>query len=106
MFSVEVRPVQCALQTAAWLVVACMPPAGYAEADDDPFERVSAKIVAAQEAGGTYAAELIDPLTDLSLLYAESGDYALEAAVLERVVQVVRANFGLYSLEQARFIQQ
>jgi len=55
---------------------------------------------------GALAAELIDPLEELALRYAENDDYALAAATIERALDVVRVNYGLYSLEQAPLLQQ
>src|SRR5262249_47896773 len=46
------------------------------------------------------------PLQDLSFLYQERGDFALELAALEQARQVVRANYGLSSLEQAPLMRQ
>lgn len=55
---------------------------------------------------GPHAESLIGPLTALALLYQEEGDRLLATATIERALQVVRANYGLYALEQAPFIQQ
>jgi len=51
-------------------------------------------------------AELIGPFTALGLSYQESGDYLLSSTVIQRALEVVRVNYGLYSLEQASLIQQ
>jgi hypothetical protein len=75
-------------------------------ADDGVQVDIAAKILAAQEQGGPYAQELIDPLMSLSLLYQENGQHALASAVAEQASQVVRANYGLRSLEQAPMIRQ
>lgn len=50
---------------------------------------------------GVQSKELIEPLTALSLYYEEAGDYGIADATIERLLQVIRANFGLYSLDQA-----
>lgn len=55
---------------------------------------------------GALSAELIDPLEELALRYAEGDDHALAAAAIERALDVVRVNYGLYSLEQAPLLQQ
>lgn len=73
---------------------------------EDALTLIAERIVEAQARGGPYAPELIDPLKTLSVLYQERGDYAREAAVLEQAMQVIRANFGLRSLEQAPLIRQ
>ena len=54
--------------------------------------------------GGAYSEELIAPLSELALLYQEADDRALASATIERALQVVRANYGLYSLDQAPLI--
>jgi len=56
--------------------------------------------------GGAYSEELIAPLSELALLYQEADDRALASAAIERALQVVRANYGLYSLAQARLISR
>lgn len=59
-----------------------------------------------QSTGGLYSEQLIGPLTVLALLYQEDGDRTLATAAIERARQIVRANYGLYSLEQAPQLQQ
>jgi hypothetical protein len=54
---------------------------------------------------GPQARELIEPLTALSLFYEEAGDYRLADPAIERLLQVIRANYGLYSLEQVPSIR-
>jgi len=49
---------------------------------------------------------LIGPLTALGLLYQESGDHLLATSAVDRARQVIRVNYGLYTLEQAPLIQQ
>jgi hypothetical protein len=56
--------------------------------------------------GGAYSEELTAPLSELALLYQEADDRALASATIERVLQVVRANYGLYSLAQAPLISR
>jgi len=70
------------------------------------LEQIAAEILEAQTQGGPYAKELIEPLRDLSFVYQGKGEHALELAALEQARQVVRANYGLSSLEQAPLIQQ
>ncbi len=59
-----------------------------------------------QARSGPYSEGLIGPLSDLALLYQDRGNHDLAAAVIHRVIQVVRANEGLHSLEQVPPIQQ
>jgi len=56
--------------------------------------------------GGVYSEELIAPLSELALLYQEADDRALASATIDRALQVVRANYGLYSLAQAPLISR
>lgn len=56
--------------------------------------------------GGVYSEELIAPLSELALLYQEADDRAPASATIERALQVVRANYGLYSLAQAPLISR
>jgi len=74
--------------------------------DNEAYAQLAEQILAAQTQSGAYAKELIDPLTTLSYLYAENGDHALAAAITEQALQVIRANYGLRTLEQAPLIRQ
>jgi hypothetical protein len=76
------------------------------DAHAEALTRITDRIVATQALGGPYARELIEPLMDLSLFHQERGDYALELAAIEQALHVVRANYGLRSLEQAPLIRQ
>jgi hypothetical protein len=75
-------------------------------AADDTRSDVTERIRQAQSQGGPYSKELIDPLTTLSLLYREDGQSVLADAVIEQALQVMRANYGLRSLEQAPLLRQ
>jgi hypothetical protein len=70
------------------------------------MQTISNRIREVEADGGPYSKELIDPLTSLASLYAESGNHDLAAAVTEQALQVIRANYGLRSLDQAPLIQQ
>ena len=72
----------------------------------DYHRTIAEKIENEQTLNGPYSADLIDPLTTLGLLYQEGADHDLAAAALERALQVVRANYGLHSLDQAPLIRQ
>ncbi len=74
--------------------------------DDDEYAQLAEQVLETQTRGGAYAKELIDPLTTLSFLYEENGDHSLAAAVTEQALQVIRANYGLRTLEQAPLIRQ
>ncbi len=80
-------------------------PAERLRADDDR-ERIAEEIAAAQAKGGLQSSELIDPLTELATLYETEGEHALAAAALEEARHVVRANYGLHTLDQAPLMEQ
>jgi hypothetical protein len=80
-------------------------PAERLRADDDG-ERFAEEINAAQATGGSRSPDLIDPLTELAVLLAAVGDHALATAALEQARHVVRANFGLHTLEQLPLMEQ
>jgi hypothetical protein len=75
-------------------------------AADDAKSDITERIRQVQSEGGPYSKELIDPLTTLSLQYLEDGQSVLADAVLEQALQVMRANYGLRSLEQAPLLRQ
>ena len=55
---------------------------------------------------GTFAPDLVDDLVTLAGLYQESGEHDVALGLLDRARQIVRVHAGLYSLDQARMIQQ
>jgi hypothetical protein len=75
------------------------------EADAARQEQIIARIEQ-QERSGPLSEGLIDPLSDLALMYQDRGDHDLAVAVIHRIRQLVRANNGLHSLEQIPLIQQ
>lgn len=72
----------------------------------DDKERIAEEISAAQEAGGPRSPELIKPLTELAEIYESEGQRANSIAALEEARQLVRANYGLYTLEQVPLMEQ
>lgn len=109
MVSFEVRPLLSAIKLMPLIVAVGVSRAGVTQSATDgdaSLDQIVDNILEARAEGGTYAKELIEPLTDLSILYRERGNYALEAVTLENALQVVRANYGLRSLEQAPLIRQ
>lgn len=68
--------------------------------------QLAEQIAVEQAENGPYSLELLDLLQTLSVLHEEDGQYAISAAMLERAMQVVRANHGLRSLEQAPLLEQ
>jgi len=55
---------------------------------------------------GPYSETLLEPLTALSLLYEEAANYSSSDATTDRVLQVLRANHGLHTMEQTDAIWQ
>lgn len=78
------------------------PPDSIAERQREIIERIEQE----ESRNGSQSASLIGPLAALALFYQENGDHGLASATTERVRQIVRANYGLFSLEQAPLIQQ
>lgn len=68
--------------------------------------QIVSEIERIESARGPQARELIEPLTALSLLYEEAGDYRSADPTIQRLLQVLRANYGLYTLEQVPSIRQ
>jgi len=111
MVSFGVRLRVCAINVLLLGTAVCVPIPSAAQAAanagaEDTLAQIADEILEAQTQGGSYAKELIEPLMDLSFVYQEKGDYALELAALEQARQVVRANYGLSSLEQAPLMRQ
>lgn len=63
-------------------------------------------IVQTEQRAGPNAPELIDALTALGALYQEDGDHGPAAEAFSRALQVVRVNYGLYTLEQAPLLDR
>ncbi len=59
-----------------------------------------------QAQNGENSARLVEPLSDLAVLYQERGDDARATAAIARALQIVRANDGVYALEQAPLIRR
>ena len=85
------------LLTVAWPLTGLSQPA--LESAADRQRRIVETIEDEQARDGPYSEQLIGPLTALAVLYQEQGDDLLAAATFQRVRQVVRANYGLHSLE-------
>jgi hypothetical protein len=71
-----------------------------ASASDERQRQILDRIQEIESQDGPYSPELLEQLMGLILLYRESGDESLAVVAIERALQVVRANSGLYSLEQ------
>lgn len=92
------------------LAAIALPGAGFTQAaqppPQDPESRIAEQIREKQAQTGIHSPSLVDPLTALALLYQEDGDHGLAVETIERARQVVRVNFGLYSLEEAPLLRQ
>jgi hypothetical protein len=97
-------------QIAILLTLVAATPAAFTQsrfsADGQREQAIAARIEQEERANGPYSEGLVGPLSDLALLYQDTGDHDLAIAVITRVRQVVRANEGLHSLEQIPLIQQ
>jgi hypothetical protein len=80
-------------------------PAERLRADDDS-KRITDEISAAQATSGPRSPDLIDPLTELAVLLAAEGEHALATAALEEARHVVRATYGLHTLDQVPLMEQ
>jgi hypothetical protein len=94
------------------LAAAVVPAASHAQreleprADDAEQQRLVAAIQEIQSREGPFSPELIDPFTELALLYETGGDRALAAAAIDRTLQLLRVNEGLFTLEQIPLLEQ
>src|SRR5262245_23891882 len=88
-----------ATATVVALVLAAFtrPVAAQFNTDDGPLLNQIQEILSRD---GPYSYDLLEPLTQLGLLYQESDDEVLALVTLERAVHIVRVNKGLHSLEQ------
>jgi hypothetical protein len=100
MFSLAGRTVQAAVAVFALAAVA------FAQRPADRERELFEIIEREQAQNGPHSEGLIGPLSRLAALYRDNGDDTLAVATIERVLQVVRANDGLHSLEQITPIQQ
>lgn len=91
------------------VTLVALPGAGFPQSDSvrtDEAERIAEDIRTAVETDGPQSAALIGPLSELAVLYEAEGEHALATAALEEARHVVRANYGLHTLDQAQLIQQ
>jgi hypothetical protein len=96
---------------AAFMLTAVVQPTvSFSQNDLSTLADRERELVEAIELGerqnGPYSEQLLAPLTALSLHYEEIEDYTATDATIARVLQVIRANYGLYSLEQAPTIRR
>ena len=72
----------------------------------DDKERIAEEILATQSQDGPRSPALIQLLTELGVVYETEGQHVLATAVLEEARQLVRANYGLHTLDQVPLMQQ
>jgi hypothetical protein len=97
------------LGTLGIVALGAAPGAAFSQAEParaDETERIAEDIRVAVETDGPRSAALIRSLSDLALLYEAEGEHALATAALEEARHVVRANYGLHTLDQAPLIEQ
>ena len=101
---------QQTLTVAILAFAACVASVASAQPDLDAAADRQRQLVAgvelAEAHGGPNSEELIEPLASLAMFHQEAGDRDLAAAVIERLVHVVRVNYGLHSLAQAPLLTQ
>ena len=73
---------------------------------DEQQQQILAKIEEIQARDGQYSPALVDELERLIQIFRENEDHARALVVIERALQVVRANSGLYSLDQVPLLRQ
>ena len=69
-------------------------------------QELIAQIETEQSRNGPLSPGLIEPLTSLSILYEENGDTAPAVATIERAMQIIRANFGIFSIDQVPLVRR
>jgi tetratricopeptide (TPR) repeat protein len=107
MVSFEIRRALAVAARVLCVAAIAAPHSGWSQRgrESEQQRAIVATIDQEQAADGSYSLDLVAPLTTLSLLYQEHGDYDLAAETVERALQVVRANFGLHSLDQAALLR-
>ncbi|HET7133166.1 MAG TPA: hypothetical protein VFJ95_13000, partial [Gammaproteobacteria bacterium] len=92
------------------LAVLWCAPAAFSQTSPAPGvdrERALLDTVAREEArNGSHSENLIDPLSALAVLYQDRGDATATIATIRDLLEVIRANEGLHSLEQVEPIRQ
>jgi hypothetical protein len=73
---------------------------------DAEQRRILEQVEQIQARDGPYAPALLEELKQLIMLYRENDSPSLALVTIERALQVVRANSGLYSLEQVPLLWQ
>ena len=99
-----------ALKAAALLASAVLVAPCRAALDSAAFDAEQGRILEhleqIQSRDGAYSPALLEQLKQLIVLYRENDSPSLALVTIERALQVVRANSGLYSLEQVPLLWQ
>lgn len=91
---------------AAGIGLFALAAAALAQPAADRERQILDTITREQAENGRLSNDLIAPLSDLAGLYRDRGDDALAAAVMQQLLEVIRANDGVLSLDQVPFIEQ
>jgi hypothetical protein len=99
------------LETLGLVAVAALPGTAFCQASSeteavDEKERIAEEMLAAQVQEGPRSPALIELFTELGVLYETEGRYELATAALEQARQLVRANYGLHTLDQVPLLEQ
>jgi hypothetical protein len=111
MYSNWVPNKKSAFCLAALLMIAALPGISFSQPEFD-LASTEAELQAVETIDeiasrtGPNSVELIEPLTNLGLLYLAAEDYAFAIAAFERAREVVRVNLGLSSFEEAQLLRQ
>ena len=105
------RAARHTIETLGIIVALVLPGTGFPQSETervraDEKERIAEEILAAQAQDGPRSPDLIQLLTELGVLYETEGQHALATAALEQARQLVRANYGLHTLDQVPLMQQ
>ena len=86
-------------------LLVCTPARPRDDAKQNTLGRLQDEVRTVEEQDGPNSAELVGPLTELGLLYQESGDPKRATVALNEAIAAVRVHYGLYSLEQVPLIR-
>lgn len=75
------------------------------EALSDAVEKSLDSLSEEEASNGERSAALIDELTSLAALYEDLGRHTAAIAALEDAIDIIRINYGLYSLEQVSTVE-
>jgi hypothetical protein len=105
------RIARLSLETLGLVAVAALSGTALSQASSetdrvDDKDRIAEEMLAAQAKEGPRSAALIELFKELGVLYETEGRYELATAALEQARQLVRANYGLHTLDQVPLLQQ